>query len=86
MISSDLPRIHPKAVHNECLNLTANVLNTVAGATATVGVLTPFTAYVLDLQGIRVAGLGPVLLLAVGWFAFGACLHWPARRTLGDLR
>lgn len=86
MALSALPPIDPKAVHNERLKLTASVLNTVAGATITVGVLTPLTAYLFDLQGMRAAGLGPVVVVGCAWSAFGLGLHWAARTLLGDLR
>jgi hypothetical protein len=83
---ADLPPVGAKAVHNERLKLTANILNTVAGAMVTIGLVTPLTAYALDVQGLRSGGLAPVLLLGAAWLAAGTLLHWAARKSLGDLR
>ena len=63
-----------KTIHNERLKLTANVLNTVAGESITVGLITPAVAYVLDLQGMRAQGAATVVALGLAWLAIGGCL------------
>jgi hypothetical protein len=73
-----------KAARNEQRKLLATWLNTLAGATVTVGVLAP-AAGILYGFSIPGADRAPWLLaiLPVGWFSFGVALHLAARRIAG---
>ena len=68
-------------IHNERVKLTATWLNTLASATATVGVLAPLASIA---YGLGPAPVRPVIFLASGaiWFLAALALHLGARRVL----
>jgi VIT1/CCC1 family predicted Fe2+/Mn2+ transporter len=72
------------ALHNARIPLLANLLNTMAGASFTVGVLAPLAAAFFYNPGRR----GFVTLVAgvCFWITVATVLHLPAQRVLGGLR
>ena len=72
-------------VGNERVKLTATWLNTLASATATVGVLAPLASIV---YGLGLSPISPVVFVASGtiWFLAALALHLGARRILGRLK
>jgi hypothetical protein len=73
-------------VHNERIKLSANLLNSVAGSSVAIGVLTPVAAalfYGSALSGLR---FRYIVIGIVFWLAAAAVLHMAARRVLGGLR
>lgn len=74
-----------KLVNNERAKLGATMLNTLATASMTVGVLAPTAAYFYGLNSTGV----PVWQLALGlavWVFVAAGLHYGAQKLLGRLR
>jgi hypothetical protein len=73
-------------IHNARLMLFANLLNTVAGSSLAIGVLTPIAAvffYGAAPPGLR---LFSIVIGVVFWLAAAVVLHIAARRVLGGLR
>ena len=73
-------------IHNERIKLLAALLNTMAGSSFAIGVLTPIAAvffYSAAPAGLR---LGSIAVGIVFWIASAAVLHLAARAVLGGLR
>lgn len=72
-------------LHNERVKLTATWLNTLATATATVGVLAPLAsvAYGVGPAQASLAALVPAVAI---WFFAAVGLHVAARRALRGLK
>ena len=71
-------------VHNEQVKLFATLLNTVAAASATVGVLTPFSAAILNGGNAMLSFRSGVY--AAFWLTLRNLLHGAARRVLKGLK
>jgi len=72
------------AVHNARIQLLANLLNTMAGSSFTVGVAAPIAAsYFFSGGNLR---LGVVILGACFWTGLGGMLHVGAQYLLAGLR
>lgn len=72
------------AIHNERTKLLANLLNTMAGSSYTVGVAAPVAA--TFFYGSANLRLGAVVVGAVVWLAIASVLHLAAQRVLGGVR
>ncbi|HEX8166970.1 MAG TPA: hypothetical protein VF601_14455 [Beijerinckiaceae bacterium] len=72
-------------IHNERVKLTATWLNTLASATATVGVLAPLASIVYGLGPSQPSLIALVPAMAI-WFFAALALHLGARRMLRGLR
>jgi VIT1/CCC1 family predicted Fe2+/Mn2+ transporter len=73
-------------IHNARIALLANLLNTIAGSSFAIGVLTPIAAvffYSAAPAGLR---LGSIVIGIVFWIASAAVLHIAAWTVLGGLR
>jgi len=74
----------PHLVHNEQVKLFATLLNTVAAASATIGVIAPFSAVIIngksDMFSLR--GVAYVTF----WMTLCIVLHGIARQVLKGLR
>ena len=71
-------------VHNARVNLLANLLNTMAGSSFTVGVAAPIAAaFFYNPAGLRLVS---VLIGASFWIGVAIVLHLLAQRVLGGLR
>lgn len=72
------------AIHNARVNLLANLLNTMAGSSFTVGVAAPIAAaFFYNPAGLR---LIVVLFGACVWITVAIVLHLLAQHVLGKLR
>ena len=71
-------------IHNEQVKLFATLLNTVAAASATVGVLAPFSAVVFNGGNAILSTRNGVY--ALFWITLCGLLHGVARRVLKGLR
>lgn len=81
-----MARILNKAARNEQRKLLATWLNTLAGATVTVGVLAPAAGI---LYGFNVPGpgrsFGALVAAVTAWLGAGVFLHLLARSILGGV-
>jgi len=72
------------AIHNARIQLLANLLNTMAGSSFTVGVAAPVAASLFySATSFRVVG---VILGVCFWITVATMLHLAAQRVLGSLR
>lgn len=71
-------------IHNEQVKLFATLLNTVAAASATIGVLAPFSTAILN-GGSATLSLRSGIY-AVFWLTLCGLLHGAARRVLKGLK
>jgi VIT1/CCC1 family predicted Fe2+/Mn2+ transporter len=69
-------------IHNERIKLTANLLNTAAGAGFAVGVATPIASVLL----YHSVNLGPAVGSALLWVVSLIVLHCLAQVVIGGLR
>ena len=72
-------------LHNERVKLTANWLNTLATATATVGGLAPLASAVYGVNPSPLAYAYLLVVLAI-WFFAAVGLHFAARHVLRGLK
>ena len=74
------------AIHNARIQLLATLLNTMAGSSFAIGVLTPIAAvffYNAAPPGLR---LGSIVIGIAFWLAAAVMLHLAGRMVLGGLR
>jgi len=71
-------------VHNEQVKLLANLLNTMAAASVTIGVIAPFSAMIFK-GGDATLSLRTGVY-AIFWLTVWAILHAAARQVLKGLR
>lgn len=71
-------------VHNEQVKLFATLLNTVAAASAIVGVLAPFSAVIFNGGSANLSWRGAVYTMF--WLTLCGLLHVTARQVLKGLR
>jgi hypothetical protein len=71
-------------VHNARITLLANLLNTMAGSSFTVGVAAPIAAaFFYNSAGLRLTSVATGVAI---WMIIAATLHIGAQRVLGRLR
>lgn len=73
-----------KSTRNERRKLMASLLNTLAGAAVTVGVLAPIAGMLYGVTVPAMSAVGLVVALAV-WLVAGLILHVIARVVLGRI-
>jgi hypothetical protein len=73
-------------VHNARLTLFANLLNTVAGSSLAIGVLTPIAAAFFYSAAPAGLQLRSVIIGVVFWLGAAVMLHMAGQRVLGGLR
>lgn len=71
-------------VHNEQVKLLATLLNTVAAASATIGVLSPFSATILSGGNATLSLRNGIY--AIFWLTLCALIHLTARQVLKGLK
>ncbi len=71
-------------VHNERIKLLANVLNTMAGSSFTIGVAAPVAASFF--YGVPSLPISAIIGDAVLWLLIAAVLHGVAQYLLGALK
>jgi hypothetical protein len=74
------------AVHNARITLLANLLNTMAGSSFAIGVLTPLAAAFFYSAAPPGLHLPAVLIGVLFWLTASAVLHLAGRMVLGGLR
>jgi hypothetical protein len=73
------------SLHNELVKLTATWLNTLATATATVGVLAPIASAAYGFGPVQLS-LATLLAMVAVWLFTAVGLHLAARRVLRGLK
>jgi len=73
-------------VHNARIMLLANLLNTMAGSSFAIGVLTPLAAAVFYSAAPAGLHLSAIIVGIVFWLVASTVLHMAGRMVLGGLR